>query len=130
MIKMLEIRKAIFTLVKQATQNVFYQDAPSKVESNSYPFITIDISNSTDDGTLERFTMDIDGWDADKNTTVLETMMHDVDLKLHRKTVYITDAIGGQMGVTIYRENRLTFDESDSRIFRRRYIYQIRTHEK
>lgn len=129
MIKMLEIRKAIITLIKQATPNVFYQDAPSKVESNSYPFITVDISNSIDDGTLERFVMDIDGWGADKNTTGLETMMHEVDLKLHRKTVYLTN-VTGQISVTIYRENRLTFDESDSRIFRRRYIYQIRTHEK
>jgi hypothetical protein len=126
MIKMLEIRKAIITQIKLATNNVYYQDAP---ENTPTPFVTIDVSNSVDDGTLERFTMDIDGWGASNNTVALETLMHNVDEQLHRKTVYVTDAYGKQISISIYRENRLTFDESDKRIFRRRYIYQIRTHE-
>lgn len=126
MIKMLEIRKVIIELIRTVTTNVYYQDAP---ENTPTPFVTVDISNSIDDGTLERFVMDIDGWGASNNTVALETLMHGVDQSLHRKTVYVTDVYGKQIAVTVYRENRLTFDEADKRIFRRRYIYQIRTHE-
>lgn len=126
MIKMLEIRKVIIELIRTVTTNVYYQDAP---ENTPTPFVTVDISNSIDDGTLERFVMDIDGWGASNNTVALETLMHGVDQSLHRKTVYVTDMYGKQIAVTVYRENRLTFDETDKRIFRRRYIYQIRTHE-
>lgn len=126
MIKMLEIRKVIIELIRTVTTNVYYQDAP---ENTLTPFVTVDISNSIDDGTLERFVMDIDGWGASNNTVALETLMHGVDQSLHRKTVYVTDVYGKQIAVTVYRENRLTFDEADKRIFRRRYIYQIRTHE-
>jgi predicted metal-dependent peptidase len=127
MVKMLEIRKAIFTQIRNVTDAAYYQDAP---ENTPTPFVTVDISNSIDDGTLERFVMDIDGWGASNNTTALETIMDGVDKQLHRKTIYITDGAGRQLGVTFYREQRLTFDETDKRIFRRRYIYQIRTHEK
>lgn len=126
MIKMLEIRKTIFTLLSSVTSNAYYQDVP---ENTPNPYVTVDISNSIDDGTLERFVMDIDGWGASNNTSALETLMHNVDETLHRKTVYI-DASGQQLGITFYRENRLTFHENDKRIFRRRYIYQIRTHIK
>ena len=125
MIKMLEVRKAIVAAIRNVTSSVFYQDAP---EGTNAPFITIDIVNSTDDGTLERFVMDMDGWGTSNNTTALETMMHNADQQLHRKTFYLTSG-GKQIGITVYRENRLTFDEVDKRIFRRRYIYQIRTHE-
>jgi hypothetical protein len=58
----------------------------------------------------------------------MEQMMHLADQALHRTTLYIESA-GEQLGISVYRENRLTFDETDRRVYRRRYIYQIRTHE-
>ena len=125
MIKMLEIRKQLKTLMQATGKQVFYQKAaPNAV----FPYLVFDIANSIDDGTLERFTLDVDGWGNDENTYDMEQMMHLADQALHRTTLYIESA-GEQLGISVYRENRLTFDETDRRVYRRRYIYQIRTHE-
>lgn len=130
MIKILSIRKAIVQIIDENTSfKLYYQRAD---EHAAFPYLTFDISNSTDDGTLERFLMDIDGYGNTTNTTALETMMNDVDALLHRRqfTVYETSLPDNPVAMmfTIYRENRLTFDESDRNVYRRRYIYQIRTY--
>lgn len=126
MIKILEIRKQLKTLMEATGKQVFYQKAAANAV---YPYIVFDISNSVDDGTLERFVLDVDGWGNNENTFDLEQMMHLADQALHRATLYIQDG-GKQLGMSLYRESRLTFDETDRRVFRRRNIYQIRTHEK
>ena len=128
--KMLEIRKAIKAILVAGgieSQYIHYQrtngDAPM-------PYVIVDISNSIDDGTLERFLMDIDGIDNQFDTVRLEELMDKADKALHRKTILVTDG-SNELSLTIYRENRLTFEnEPEKRIFRRRYIYQLRTHEK
>lgn len=124
--KVLEIRKAITALIKDADIVDVYYQKPS--EKANFPYIVLDLSNSFDDGTLERFLLDVEGYGNQPSTVALESIMNTVDKALHRKTLYVTSA-GEQLGITIYRESRLTFDESDKRIHRRRNTYQIRTHE-
>jgi hypothetical protein len=129
-VKMIEIRKAVKQLLVAGGINsgyIFYQRTN---EDAITPYLILDISNSTDDGTLERFLMDIDGIDNKYDTRELETLMHLVDQALHRKKIYIKRG-ADELALTIYRENRLTFEnEPEKRLFRRRYIYQLRTHEK
>jgi hypothetical protein len=133
---MLEIRKAIRNQFESVFSGLpvklYYQKAP---ENATLPYLTFDIVNSTDDGTLERFVLDVDGWDNKENTTALETLMYDIDFMLHRRTIFIQDTNNvyipeQQLAITFYRENRLTFDEQEKRLNHRRYIYQIRTHER
>ena len=124
--KVLEIRKLIVAQLTQNQVRVFYQKAHEDAVS---PYIVADLSNSIDDGTLERFVLDLDGYMVGTDSAQLEIAMKNADDALHRKTFYVT-ASGKQLGITFYRENRLTYDETDRRIFRRRYVYQIRTHEK
>ncbi len=135
-IKMLEIRKCIKNQFESAFGGsgvqIYYQKAPEKA---TLPYLTFDIVNSTDDGTLERFILDVDGWDNRNSTTALEILMNDIDFMLHSRTFYVQDTNNGfipeqQLAITFYRENRLTFDESEARYNHRRYIYQIRTHER
>ncbi len=124
--KVLEIRKLIVAQLTQNQVRVFYQKAHEDAVS---PYIVADLSNSIDDGTLERFVLDLDGYMVGTDSAQLEIAMKNADDALHRKTFYVTSS-GKQLGITFYRENRLTYDETDRRIFRRRYVYQIRTHEK
>jgi hypothetical protein len=131
MVKVIEIRKAIQSYLKSKHPRVYFQDAPKNAV---YPYLVYDLSNSVDDGSMENFTLDVDGWDTPDagDTTVLETLMSDVDgdghkqnpSGLHRKTIMILD----KMSATFYRENRLPLPDDDKRIHRRKYIYQIRTH--
>ena len=104
-----------------AIGNVHYEHAP---ESATYPYLIFNLPNSIDSGTLEQFVLDVDGWDDDTNTTTLEALMYAADQALHRKSI-----ISGDLGLRIYRENRLVLDEKESRLRRRKYIYQIRVYE-
>ncbi len=128
--KMLEIRKAIKAILVAGgieSQYIHYQRTN---EDAATPYVIVDISNSIDDGTLERFLMDIDGIDNQYDTVRLEELMDKADKSLHRKTIVVTQG-SNELSLTIYRENRMTFEnEPEKRLFRRRYIYQLRTHEK
>ncbi|MCI3922490.1 DUF3168 domain-containing protein [Paenibacillus sp. TRM 82003] len=88
-----------------------------------YPYIVYDLPNSVDDGTLENFDLDVDGWSISDDTNVIEDLMSKVDAALHRKSVVV-----GDLALTIYRENRLTLTDDDRRIKRRKYVYQVRTY--
>lgn len=128
MVKILEIRKQLTAILKEASINlgdIYYQ---KPAERGNYPYLIMDISNSFDDGTLERFTLDLEGVGQGPSTQDLETMMDKADKAIHRKTLYIVQA-GKQLAIAFYRESRLTYDESDKRLHRRRYTYQIRTYE-
>ena len=114
------IRTAIGAILA-AVGNVHYEVAP---ESATYPYLVYNLPNSIDSGTLEQFVLDVDGWDDDTDTTTLEALMYAADQALHRKSV-----VSGDLGFRIYRENRLVLDEKESRLRRRKYIYQIRLYE-
>ena len=114
------IRTAIGAILA-AVGSAHYEDAP---ETATYPYLVFNLPNSIDSGTLEQFVLDVDGWDDDTNTTTLEALMYSVDQALHRRSI-----ISGDLGLRIYRENRLVLDEKESRLRRRKYIYQIRVYE-
>jgi len=124
MIKVIEIRKMINTMLKSIHPRIYYRSAP---DTAAFPYLVYDLPNSTDDGTLEQFILDVDAWDSTNgDTTILETLIDSADKSLHRKTITVDD----NLAVTFYRENRLTLTDDDPNIKRRKYIYQIRTFER
>ena len=129
MIKVIEIRKAVTTYLKTIHPRLYYQVAPDNAQK---PYLVYDLPNSIDDGSMERFVLEIDGWDSPENddTTALETLMGNIDgdgdklnpSGLNRKTITVNE-----LGMIFYRENRLSPLDDDKRIRRRKYVYQIRT---
>lgn len=123
MIKVLEIRTALQTLLETLHARVSFNVAS---DAEAFPYVVFDLSNSIDIGALETFVLDIDCWDIDEDTTVLETLIGNIDNALHKNTILIDD----KMSITIYRENRLIPHDDDPRIRRRKYVYQVRTYQK
>jgi len=124
MIKVIEIRKIINIALKSIHPRVYYRSAP---DTAVFPYLVYDLPNSTDDGTLEQFVLDVDAWESTNgDTTGLETLIDSADKSLHRKTIIVDD----NLAVTFYRENRLALTDDDPNIKRRKYIYQVRTFER
>ena len=125
MIKVIELRKMINIALKSIHPRVYYRTAP---DTAVFPYLVYDLPNSTDDGTLEQFILDVDAWDRPSNgdTTIVEILIDSADKSLHRKTITLDD----NLAVTFYRENRLTLTDDDPNIKRRKYIYQVRTFER
>ena len=124
MIKVIEIRKIINVALKTIHPRVYYQTAP---DTAVFPYLVYDLPNSTDDGTLEQFVLDVDAWDdTNGDTTIVEILIDSADKSLHRKTIIV----GDNLAVTFYRETRLTLTDDDPNIKRRKYIYQVRTFER
>ena len=125
MIKVIEIRKIINIALKSIHPRIYYRSAP---DTAVFPYLVYDLPNSTDDGTLEQFVLDVDAWDRPSNgdTTIVEILIDSADKSLHRKTITVDD----NLAVTFYRENRLTLTDDDPNIERRKYTYEVRTFER
>lgn len=123
MSKVIELRKIIQSFLRTKHPRVYFEAAK---DDALYPYVVYALPNSMDDLSMERFILEVDGWDmpANGDTTALETLMSIVDAELHRKTVMVNG-----ISATLYRENRLSLTDDDQRIRRRKYIYQIRTHQ-
>ena len=119
MSKITDIRTTIQTLITSAHPRSYFETAPINAV---YPYVVCELPNSIDDGSLEQFVLDVDGWDKSKSSLAIEAVMTAVDANLHRKTVVVNG-----MSITIYRENRLSLVDDEPQIRRRKYIYQVRT---
>lgn len=122
MAKVIEIRKAIQSALLSVHPRVYFLDAD---EDADYPYLVYDLPNSVDDGALENFVLELDGWDApdDGSTIALETLMEAADSVLQRAVFRV-----GDMAIIAYRDNRLTIRDPDKRLRRRQYNYQLRTY--
>lgn len=115
---MIELRTALSTYLKTLHPRVYFQGAP---ENAVFPYIVYDIPQSVSDGeNYEVINLDIDGWDSNStgDTVVLETLMSNISA-IDKHTL-ITDNIA----VTFYLETKLTLEDDDKRIKRRKYTYQ------
>ena len=114
----------INTMLKSIHPRIYYRSAP---DTAAFPYLVYDLPNSTDDGTLEQFILDVDAWESTNgDTTGLETLIDSADKSLHRKTIIVDDILA----VTFYRETRLTLTDDDPNIKRRKYTYEVRTFER
>jgi hypothetical protein len=121
LMKVIEIRKAIQSLLKTIHPRVYFEVADNKA---AYPYLVYDLPNSIDDGTMENFVLEVDGWDqpTDGDTTALETLMSTADDVLHKAVIRPPG-----IALIIYRDNRLSLRDDDERLRRRKYRYQVRT---
>lgn len=119
--KVIEVRKAIQSLLKTVHPRVYFEAAD---KSKIYPYLVYDLPNSIDDGTMENFVLEVDGWDQpeDGDTTEIEMLMGAIDEVLHKAVLRPPG-----MALIICRDNRLSLRDDDDRIRRRKYRYQVRT---
>ena len=125
MSKVIKLRSTIVAALRAVHPRVYYQRAP---DGAPYPYLVYELPNSNDQGDLEQFVLDVDGWDrpaVQGDSTQLEQLMAAVDEALDRRVVTVDGT-----PMVIYRETRLPLEDDDVRLLRRKYVYQVRVFEK
>lgn len=116
---MIQFRTALSTFLKTLHPRVYFQVAP---ENAVFPYLVYDFTNVLDDGEISQIvTVDIDGWDMEEDTTALETMMQTANAGLNKKVIS-----NDSLAATFYLESKLSPQDTDKRIIRRKYIYTAR----
>lgn len=115
---MLELRKVLNTLLKTHHPQVYYQRATDKAR---FPYIIYNLPNSYDNEQQEVFALDVDIWDNESDTTAIETLTGQM-WKVFNSYHYIDNEIQ----FTTHRSSRLTLDEDDINIKRRKLIFELR----
>lgn len=114
---MIEVRKELSTFLKTLYPRVYFQTAS---EEAIYPYIVYDLPSIFCDGEGgEVITLDIDGWDYNTtgDTLSIEDLMKNINLL--DKKVFTTD----NMSVVFYLETKMSLQDNDKNIKRRKYTY-------
>jgi len=116
---MIELRKIIQGQLKAIHPRVYFQMAP---KTATFPYLVYDIPTINDDGEgYQLATIDIDGWDNENDTTVLETLMNSVNNALNKKSF-----IHNNTTLTPFLESKLSLRDDEAKLKRRKNIYQGR----
>ena len=122
---MIELRELIQAELEKVSARVYYQVAP---ESATYPYIVFEIPSLTDDGEyLQYFNLEIDGWDtpSDGSTSALEILMRSINDTINKAVLSTSDR-----SIVLFLKTKLTLTDPDTRIKRRKYIYDGRYYER
>ncbi len=121
---MIELRKTLQAHLKTIHSRVYFQQAPDTAQ---FPYLTYSFETVPDGEGFELIVLDIDGWDmpASGDTTQLEKLMTDVDRAMN-KTTLTTD----NLVVSFYLDRKLSLEDDDPKIIRRKHIYQGRLFER
>ena len=128
----IELKKMICTFLKTKTANVYPYDS---VPVNAVlPYTTYSLESSITDTNqkMERFTLIVDNWDNNSDTTVLETVTGSIDgdgnkvsaTGLHEKKYFVS----GTLQASFYREGRFEVTDEDPSIKRRQLRYEVQVY--
>ena len=121
MSKTLELRKQLQIIFKTITDNIHYEIAP---DTSPYPYLVYELSELTYNYGKAVMQLEVNILDYGTSTSVVETLSDTLQDKLN-KYHFINDKIQ----FNIYRLNKITVQEEDKKIRRRRLTFEIQLHE-
>lgn len=107
-----------FLLTKHAS--VYFQKAPASAE---FPYLVFDLPTSFNNAPSEDFLLEIDAWDNNQDTTILENIIDSIDEELNNKIISFD-----KYKAIFRRENRLTLPDEDPTLNRRQLRYTVRVY--
>jgi hypothetical protein len=118
---MIKIRKILLDYLKSVHSRVYYEVAP---ETATLPYVVFDLPNSVNfEADRQDFTLEIDVWDNNKDTTGIETLTTNIDKVLHKLRHLDNDYL-----LIIERNNRLNISDPDLK--RRMLRYTVKVYER
>ena len=121
---MIELRKALHPRLRAIHPRAYFQRAPDTAQ---FPYITYSFEMIPDGEGFELVVLDIDGWDMpdDGDTTGLESLMSYVKRSMDKKTLTTANLV-----VSFYLDRKLSLEDDNPKIIRRKHIYQGRLFER
>ena len=122
---MIDIRRVLHPFIRSIHPRSWFLRAPDDAQ---FEYLTYSFINVDDDG--EGFNivqLEIDGWDmpANGDTTRLENLMVELDEALNKKTLTSDNLV-----VSFYLDRKLSLEDDNPKIIRRKHIYQGRLFER
>jgi len=120
---MIELRKVMNNILKTYHSKVYFQQVP---DTATFPYLTYEFLPSFAEGHQEIIPFDVDVWDENSDTTVIETLNNTIWKGLDR---YVHNSESIQF--SIFRESRYPIiDEAEPQLRRRKLSFQLRYFDK
>ena len=120
---MKKLRIELMKILKEVHTNVYFKRAKTGA---TYPYIIFDLPNSASIEDMELINFDVDVWDNNTDSSIIEDLASVVWNKLNR-----LHHVDENMSFGIYRMTRLSLnDEDDTRLNRRLLTFNIRLYER
>lgn len=119
---MIKLRTELNKILKTIHPRVYFQVS---TDTTLFPYVTYDLPNSLTNEEQEVFVLDVDIWDNATDTTAIETLANTIWKTLHKHRI-----LNENMQVSIYRQNRLALTDDDTRIKRRKLIFELKYLER
>lgn len=124
----ISLENAIYKLLKMCHSRVYLEDVPDAdpdtLEPPQLPYLVYSLPDSITQGFREDFSLEVNGWDENTDTTPLEVIMDTVDKVLHGYNHYEENVLAA----IIKREGRHRVPDTDPNIIRRQNIYVVKTY--
>jgi hypothetical protein len=119
---MKEVRQAINNNLKSIQPRTYFLQSPPGAPFPRLVY-TIEITNLEDE--LKLVTLDVDGWDNQKDTTALEDLMTSVKNAFNKNLV-----INDKLFISFYLDRQLALTDDDPQLNRRTNIFLGRLYER
>lgn len=120
--KILTLRSQLMTKLKTVASKVYFEDAPFDAVA---PYVTFSFPSSFHNGRLEVIVLDVDAWGVGNSTAAVENLSEDIRNAIDKFAINIAG-----LGCSIFFDRRLSINDTDENIIRRKYVYQIRIYEQ
>lgn len=116
-----EILNVIFGMLKNYSETVYYEDAPSKAE---YPYIVYNLEDGYR-SYREEYILTLDFWDRNQSSSNIENLVDIYDKYLENKLI-----VTKLFSIRFNRMQRLKVEDEDKGLKRRQLRFGVQVYQK
>ncbi len=116
-----EILQVIFRVLKNYSDTVYYEDAPSKV---GYPYIVYNLEDGYRSH-REEYILTLDFWDRNQSSSDIESLVDIYDKHLENKLI-VTEFFS----IRLSRMQRLKIEDEDKGLKRRQLRFEVQIYQR
>lgn len=116
-----EILQVIFRMLKNYSDEVYYEDAPNKAE---YPYLVYNLEDGYR-SYREEYILTLDFWDRNQSSSNIENLVDAYDKHLENKLI-VTELFS----IRLNRLQRLKIEDEDKGLKRRQLKFEVQIYQR